>query len=135
MVGVFKKRVEKNLVIFSFFTIWVALTSCGGPTPVKTPETPFRTYNSPFDQVYDASVKAFQNLGLDLFKQQKDQGYVEGGRTAGIGRGSEYVGIFLEQIGPSETKVSIDNRKALVGIVFAVDWTDQLFEQIEQELK
>jgi len=74
-------------------------------------------------------------LGLEIFQENRDKGYVEGGRRPGLFRGAETVGVFLENTGPNKTTVSIDNRKALLGFVFAVDWTPKLFDQIEQELK
>lgn len=113
----------------------VALTSlsCAG-TPTKTASTPSRIYDAPPDKVYRAAVTAFQNLGLELFKQDQSTWYVEGGRTPGFGRGSENVGVYIEVMEPGRTKVSIENRRAIAGYIFAVDWTDKLFEQIRSEL-
>jgi len=112
----------------------MAMSSCAS-TPSGGSDTPSRSYDAPIEKVYGAAVRAFQNLGLEIFQENKDKGYVEGGRKVGLFRGAETVGVSLESTGPNKTTVSIDNRKALFGYVFAVDWTPKLFDQIEQELK
>src|SRR5512146_603101 len=85
--------------------------SCAG-TPTKTASTPWRTYDAPREKVYLATVVAFQNLGLELFKQDQSNWYVEGGRTPGWGKGSENVGVYMEAVDAGKTKVYIENRKA-----------------------
>ena len=129
-----KDTIRNISILMGICVVLLSFTSCAG-MPRKTAKTPARTYEASFDDAYKASIKAFQNLGLDIFKQDKEKGYVEGGRKPGFGRGSENVGVFIEMIAPAETKVSIDNRKAFAGCMFAVDWTDKLFDQIGQELK
>lgn len=126
-------RSSLRLYLF-MFAICFALASCAG-TPTKSSETPSRVYDANLETVYNATIRAFQNLGLDLFEQNKENGYVEGGRPLGIGRGSETVGVFLENEGINKTKASIDNNKAIWGLLFAVDWTQRLFDQIEKEIK
>ena len=103
-------------------------------TPEKTTSTPSRIFNAPTEKVYHAALVAFQNLGLELFKQDQNAGYIEGGRGVGFARGSENVGVYIESMTPKKTKVSIDNRKAMAGYMFAVDWTDKIFQQISSEL-
>ena len=107
--------------------------SCAA-TPEKTTSTPSRIFNAPTEKVYRAALVAFQNLGLELFKQEQNVGYIEGGRGIGFARGSENVGVYIESVTPEKTKVSIENRKALAGYIFAVDWTDKIFQQISGEL-
>ncbi|MFQ5684384.1 MAG: hypothetical protein ACE5HC_14080 [Candidatus Binatia bacterium] len=109
------------------------LASCT-TTPRKTDNTPAKTFEASFDDVYEASINAFRNLGLEIFKRIRDQGYVEGGRRESWPRGSERVGVFIERTDPAKTTVRIDSRKAFVGYAFAKDWTDELFDQIELEL-
>ena len=103
-------------------------------TPKKQSSTPNRVYDSSPDQVRHAAVAAFQNLGLDVFKNVESSNYVEGGRKPGFGRGAETVGVFIEEQGEGKTRVSVDNRKALWGGMFAVDWTDKIFQQIDAAL-
>lgn len=83
---------------------------------------------------FAASVAAFQNLGLELFKQDKVAGYVEGGRKPAFAQGAETVGVFIKAESSGRTKVLIDNNQALAGVMFAVDWTENLFQQIGTEL-
>ena len=71
---------------------------------------------------------------LEIFKQDQNAGYVEGGRKPGFARGSERVGVYIESEAPGKTKVSIENRKAFAGMIFAVNWTNKLFQQIDSEL-
>ncbi len=122
------------MLSLSLFIVCVALSSCAG-TPNRGSDTPSRSYDAPIGKVYGAAVKAFQNLGLEIFQENRDKGYVEGGRRPGFARGAETVGVFLENTGPNKTTVSIDNKKAPWGLLFAEDWTPKLFDQIEQELK
>jgi hypothetical protein len=112
-----------------------ALSAACAGTPSKSQDTPLKTYDAPFDKVYSAAVIAFQNLDLEIFKQDQTAGYVEGGRRPAFGQGAETVGVFIERTSPTTTTVSIDNRKALAGVVFAVNWTSKLFDQIDRQLK
>jgi hypothetical protein len=84
--------------------------------------------------VYTASINAFQNLGLEVFKTDEQAGYIEGGRKPAFGQGSETVGIFLGRTSPTTTSVQIDNNRAMLGYIFSKDWTDELFNQIASEL-
>ena len=111
----------------------VLLASCAA-SPEKRADSPSRIYNAPFEKVYDATLVAFQNLDIEIFEQDKSVGYIEGGRRPALFQGSEKVGVFLEKSSADKTVVRIDNNKALAGIMFAVDWTDKLFDQIDKQL-
>ena len=114
--------------------MFASLCAACAATPQLTANTPFRIYDSAPDAVFAASVAAFQNLGLELFKQDKVAGYVEGGRKPAFAQGAETVGVFIKAESSGRTKVLIDNNKALAGVMFAVDWTENLFQQIGAEL-
>lgn len=103
-------------------------------TPNKVSSTPSRIYTASPDQLHRAAVAAFQKLGLEVFKEDQKGYYVEGGRRPGFGRGAETVGIFIEPQADGKARVSIDNRKALWGRLFAVDWTEKLFQQIDGQI-
>ncbi|WP_447983989.1 hypothetical protein [Nitrospira sp. Nam74] len=94
-----------------------------------------RSYDAPIEKVYQATIRSFQNLGLAIFEENKEKGYIEGGRKPGFARGAENVGVFMENGSGAQTSVRIDNRKAIWGYALAVDWTPKVFEQIEEELK
>ncbi len=119
--------------VVTIIAITLTCVSCAA-TPKKTASTPSRIYDAPLDEVYHAAIAAFQNLGLEIFKQDQNAGYVEGGRKPGFARGSERVGVYIESEAPGKTKVSIENRKAFAGMIFAVNWTNKLFQQIDSEL-
>lgn len=109
------------------------LSACAS-RPELTSSTPSRVYSASEQKVFAASVSAFENLGLEVFQAREADGYVEGGRTPGFARGSETVGVWIESLGPEQTRVSVDTKKALAGRMFAVDWTDQILGEIETEL-
>lgn len=119
--------------IVLMIVVTLTCVSCAA-TPSKTASTPSRIYDAPPEKVYHAAIVAFQNLGLELFKQDQNAGYIEGGRKPGFGRGAENVGVYIVSEVPGKTEVSIENRKAMLGYLFAVDWTDKLFQQISSEL-
>lgn len=114
------------------FCVCIVGVMCGDPE--KRADSPSRIYNAPFEKVYDATLVAFQNLDIEIFEQDKSAGYIEGGRRPALFQGSEKVGVFLEKSSADKTVVRIDNNKALAGIMFAVDWTDKLFDQIDKQL-
>lgn len=119
--------------IVLMIVVTLICVSCA-TTPSKTASTPSQIYDAPPEKVYHAAVTAFQNLGLELFKQDQNAGYIEGGRKPGFGRGAENVGVYIKSEAPGKTKVSIENRKAMWGYMFAIDWTDKLFQQISSEV-
>ena len=71
---------------------------------------------------------------MELFKQDQNAGYIEGGRKPGFAKGAENVGVFIDPETQGKTKVWIDNKILMWGKLYAVDWTDKLFEQISNQL-
>lgn len=104
--------------------------------PIKKPTTPFKIYDATFDNVFEASVKAFDETGLDIFKTDKKRGYVEGGfKPAWFTSSAQTWGAFIEAVSQHRIKVSIDYQKGPWGSAFHKDRTDELFDEIEEELK
>jgi len=136
-----KKNVFNLILLLIFFAISQFLMSCTVPKayhaypPNKKPTTPFKIYEASLGKVFDASVKAFDSAGLDIFKTDKKAGYVEGGFSPGFGSSAQTWGAFIERVPQNKVKVSIDYQKGVWGSAFHKDRTEELFEEIDEELK
>jgi len=94
-----------------------ALAGCAS-TPTM-PSVEGVIFQTPVDVVQKAGVDALVVTGFDV--QRVEPLYIEGFRPRKIGllvgSGGETVGIWLENLGPSQTRVRVDTAKSFVGIV------------------
>ena len=134
-----KKNSNNLIFLLIFFVMSQFLISCTVPKayhaypPNLKPTTPSKIYEASLDKVFDATMKAFDNAGLDIFKTDKKTGYVEGGFTPGFGSSAQTWGAFIESVSQNRVKVSIDYQKGVWGSAFHKDRTEELFEEIDEE--
>ena len=92
-----------------------------------------RTYEAPFDAVWDAMPKVIHELGLAVAGDNKQEGYVLAERdTAG-----EKVAIFTEPADATHTRVEVISRKAWVAESDDnfPNWEPQIIANLDRKLK
>jgi hypothetical protein len=94
------------------------------------------TYARPAEDVRKAAANALVVLGFDV--QKNEPLYLQGykPRKVGlvVGSGGETVGIWLESLEPSRTRVRIDTAKSALGILGQRGWSADLLAEMEREL-
>jgi hypothetical protein len=122
------------MVIAMLLFVVVVLVGCAA-TPTR-PETEGLIFQKPVDVVQKAAVDAIVIMGFNVKKS--DPLYVEGFRPRKVGlfvgSGGETVGIWLEPLEPSKTRVRVSTAKSLVGIVGQKNWDADILAEIEKTL-
>jgi hypothetical protein len=81
-----------------------------------------------------AARDALTVLGFEIKKAEPL--YVEGYRPRKIGMfvgsGGETAGVWLEPMGPDQTRVLVDTAKSLVGIAGQKDWDDEILAEMRK---
>ena len=112
-----------------------ALAGCSS-TPVQ-PEMEGVVFESPTEVVQKAGIDALVVTGFDVEKVEPL--YIEGFRPRKIGllvgSGGETVGIWLENLGPSKTRVRVDTAKSFVGIVGQKNWNTEVLAEMIKTLR
>jgi len=137
-------RVEeaKNLTAFTilFFTA-LAFAGCsaapaekeaqGSATPTKQ-EVKGIVFPRTADDVQKAAANALVVKGFEI--QKEEPLYVEGARPRTLGiLAAETVGVWLESLGPSRTRVRIETAKSAVNIG-QKNWDAAVLEEMERAL-
>jgi len=128
-------RDNRSAMIFSVVLLLVAaLTGCAS-IPTK-PEVEGVIFQKPADVVQKAAVDALVVTGFDVKKS--DPLYVEGFRPRKVGlfvgSGGETVGIWLESLETSKTRVRVSTAKSLAGVVGQKNWDAEIRAEMEKIL-
>jgi hypothetical protein len=110
-----------------FVSIALLLAAGCAATPVM-PEGEGVVFAQPADVIAKAAVDALVVHGFDI--EKKEPLYIEGFRPRKIGffvgSGGETVGIWLQPLEPSRTRVQVKTALSLVGIVGQRDWDAEI---------
>lgn len=86
----------------------------------------------PIKQVHQAAVDALVVTGFDIEKQEPK--YIEGFRPRKIGlivgSGGETVGVWLDELEPNKTRISVDTAKSTLGILGQKNWDTEIMNEI-----
>ncbi len=93
-----------------------------------------RTFERPFDSVWDAALLAVSESKLDLVASQRDRGEILAQRGMSAFSYGENVAIFVTEIATDSTTVEVVSKRALATNVIAKNWTSELLNTIEQSL-
>jgi hypothetical protein len=125
---------KQALVVMMLLPMAVTLAGCAA-TPAR-PESPGVVFQQPAAVVQQATVDALVATGFDIKKS--DPLYVEGYRPRKVGMlvgsGGETVGVWLEALGSSRTRIHVDTAKSLVGVVGQKNWDDAILAELDKSL-
>jgi len=94
-----------------------------------------RTYNVEFDRAWEAAIAGVRASGLSLAAENKAEGYILAERGPTAFSWGENVAIFTKKVSARQTTVEVVSKKALATNITAADWTQDLFNQIDQRLR
>ena len=127
---------EKSYVPVVAMLLLTAVTLAGCAATPARQEAQGVMFPKPNDVVQKAAIDALVVTGFDV--QKSEPLYVEGFRPRKIGlfvgSGGETVGIWLEPVGATGTKVRVDTAKSFVGIVGQKNWDEAILEAMEKSL-
>lgn len=113
------------------------LCSCSTVETVRTAPTDAgssRTYDYPYEKVYEATLKIVSQLPLNIESKDEEQGIILLSKGASFFSWGERVRITLERQDSTKTKVTVLSKRSLATNITAKDWTSDIFERISAEL-
>lgn len=94
-----------------------------------------RTYDKPYDVVWDAVVATVREAGLSIASETKSEGLVLAQGSIGLFTWGENVAVYVEDVGGRvRTRVEIINKRALATNITAFDWESRLSRSLDQRL-
>ncbi len=95
-----------------------------------------RTYNQPYNTVWDALLTSIKETDLEIVSQNKDTGTLLAKRSMTAFSYGENVAIFVDRVtGAVSTRVEIVNKRVLATNITAPDWDTRLFNALDGRLK
>lgn len=93
-----------------------------------------KIYTASVDATWDAAVKALEKLKLEIATQNKSEGYILAQRGMSLFSAGENVAVFVKKKNASESEVEVVSKKAMTTNIFAPDWTDDIYKEINLAL-
>jgi uncharacterized lipoprotein len=94
-----------------------------------------KTYEQPYDLVWDTLVSVIKETKLKLVSESKDAGTMLAQGAMSAFSYGENVAVFIEDVGEKQkTRVEIVNKRALATNITAADWEGRLFKSLDQRL-
>lgn len=94
-----------------------------------------KTYDQPYDAVWDAVLASVKESGLDLVSGDKGTGTVLAQRGMTAFSYGENVAVFVDRVdGKVSTRVEVVNKRTLATNITAADWSTRLFATLDKKL-
>lgn len=93
-----------------------------------------RTFPAPFELVWKAVPKAVNDIGLGVVGIDEDEGYVLAESGASAFSWGEKVAVFVEALGPRDTRVEVVSKAAVATNITAKDHESPLLNAIADRI-
>ena len=128
---------KKAFKIVSFIALAGILLTTGGCATLADAQRARGTgkskiYNVPSEKVWKEMESVVTSVGLAYAGENRTKGYVLAQRAMSAFSAGEHVAIFIEPQGENKTKVEVVSKKAVATNIFAPDWTDPIFEELDK---
>ena len=94
-----------------------------------------KTYNKPYELVWNKTLEVVQESKLDLISKDKEAGSILAQKGISAFSYGENVAIFVEKKADSTTVVEVVSKRALAANITAKNWSSYLFEELDKKLK
>lgn len=94
-----------------------------------------KTYPVSYEKTWNACNTALNKLKLEIASENRDKGYILAQRGMTLGSYGENVAVFIRKKTDSETNVEVVSKKSMATNIFAPDWTEDVFKEIDIALK
>ena len=96
---------------------------------------PSRVYAASFETIWSAMPSAIAAAGLQNVEANKKEGYMLAQRGMTALSYGENVAVFMEPVGKKQTKVEVVTKRTWAPSVFAPDWADPIFAELDKKFK
>lgn len=94
----------------------------------------FRVYESSKEEVWPIVVGSIEKVGLDLVSENYESGMVLAQRGVTVFSYGENVAVFVDEVEDNKCRVEIVSKKQMETNVFAPNWSNNIFRQLNSEL-
>ena len=94
-----------------------------------------KTYPASYEKTWNAINTALNKLKLEIASENRDKGYILAQRGMTLGSYGENVAVFVRKKTDNETNVEVVSKKSMATNIFAPDWTEDVFKEIDIALK
>ena len=94
-----------------------------------------KTFPATYERTWNASNTALVKLKLEIASENRDKGYILAQRGMTFASYGENVAIFIRKKADKETNVEVVSKKSMATNIFAPDWTEDIFKEIDTALK
>ena len=135
MKGGFMRFLANNK--WSFIAVAVILFTTGGCATLADAQRARGTgkskiYNVSSERIYHEIQSVVDSVGLAYAGENRKEGYVLAQRSMSLFSAGENVAIFIEPQGDDKTRVEVVSKKSVATNIFAPDWTDPIFEELDK---
>lgn len=94
-----------------------------------------KTYPVSYEKTWNACNTALVKLKLEIASENREKGYILAQRGMTLGSYGENVAVFVRKKTENETNVEVVSKKSMATNIFAPDWTEDVFKEIDIALK
>ena len=92
-------------------------------------------YAASFETVWSAMPSVISTVGLQNVEANKKDRYMLAQRGVTALSYGENVAVFIEPVGKKQTKVEIVTKRTWAPSVFAPDWAEPIFAELDKKFK
>lgn len=92
-------------------------------------------YQASFEAMWAAMPQAVDQAGLQFVSANREDGTVLAQRGITAFSYGENVAIFVGKVDEQTSTVEVVSKKALATNVFATDWADPIFDELDKRFK
>ena len=94
-----------------------------------------KVYAAPFETVWSAMPSVIATVGLQNVETNKKDRYMLAQRGVTALSYGENVAVFIESAGKKQTKVEVVTKRTWAPSVFAPDWAEPIFAELDKKFK
>jgi len=94
-----------------------------------------RIFSYAFEPVYEATISAAKEQGLEVVESDKKSGRLILAHGVTLWSWGERIAVFVKPLSNNETEVEVVSKPVLAPLNFPPDWQNILLDQIDAELR
>lgn len=125
-----------RMISLIFACLTIAISGCASVDAAKSDlgHGTLKVFQNPYDEVWNAALKALPALGISAYSTNKSTGTIIGEKGVSAFSWGERVALHLTSDEATQTRVEVISKRAVVINVTATDWTQEIFRNIDAQL-
>jgi len=122
--------------MFGIVALALMLSGCSTPQSVSRMEGKgnAQIFDAGYDRVWSAATAAAQEDDLYILNSDKSHGFISAKRSLRPDTFGENVGIWVQRVSPTQTRVEVVSRQAGPPVLILHNWEKRILTFIEANL-